>query len=90
MVSLTDRIDLIFNLDPLYCSIVVSAFQTLKADGYEWEPHILNAWAMTNNWTAPNAQQLRKIAEGVQDGSIDKAVLNDWPKDILQRWESSG
>lgn len=89
MLSLTDRIDLTVNLDPLYCSIVIPVFQILKVGGYEWEPHKIKAWAMTNNWTAPNAQHLRKIAEGVQDGRIDKAVLNDWPKDSLQQWESS-
>ena len=87
MLSLTDRIDLKVNLDPLFCSIVISVFQILKVGGYEWEPHIIKAWAMTNNWTTPNAQQLREIAKGVQDGRIDKALLDDWPKDILQEWE---
>lgn len=68
MLSITDRIDLTLNLDPLYCSIVIPVFQKLKADGYKWEPHIIKAWAMTNNWTAPNAQKLREIAISVQDG----------------------
>ena len=88
MISLTERIDLKVNLDPLYCSIVIPVFQILKVGGYEWEPHMIKAWAMINNWTAPNAQQLRKIATGVQDGSIDPALLNDWHKDILQQWET--
>ena len=83
-----DKLDCLDGLqDPLFCSIVISVFQILKVGGYEWEPHIIKAWAMTNNWTTPNAQQLREIAKGVQDGRIDKALLDDWPKDILQEWE---
>ncbi len=88
MLSLTDKVNLKINFDPLFSSITISLFQKLKVGGYEWEPHMIKAWAMINNWTAPNAQNLREIATGVQDGSIYPALSNDWPKDILQQWET--